>query len=226
MNIKLVKLVSFLFLFASAQTFAQSSFDVKVGIASPMSDFGSEDQDNEEAGGAATGFNIGLKYTYQLSDNGIGLFAGLDFNYNGLKKDVRDDFEEEFENIGIMNAEYKFYRFINVPFSGGLNYTYVANDQVALFANAGVTANMLKVTDFEIAFSGVDVTSEYDLSSSIGFRAGAGVLFNDQISVAIDYYGLGTHDLNGSVSADGVPSEDIEGDLTVNILTIRVGYTF
>lgn len=88
-------------LISTCSVIAQNSLDIKVGVASPLSDFGSQDINDENAGGAALGFNIGLKYTYQLSDNGLGLFAGLDFNYNGLSKDIKNDIEDLYESIGL-----------------------------------------------------------------------------------------------------------------------------
>jgi opacity protein-like surface antigen len=225
-NMKNSKLLALLMLFATSQIVAQNRLDISVGLANPLSDFGSENLNNEDAGGAALGFSAGIKYTHQLSDNGIGLFAGLDFNYNNLTKNVQNDIEESFEDAGILGADYDYYSYLNIPLSTGLNYTYAANEKVALFGNAGVSFNLLNITDFVIESGGTTVTTEFDLANSVGFRIGGGVLFSESISVAIDYYGLGSHDVNGEARTAGLPPEDLDGDIAVNMLTIRLGYSF
>lgn len=223
-KIKPFTLVLIVLLIANSEALAQNSLEIKIGIANPISDFGSEDINNENAGGAALGFNIGLKYTHQLSDNGLGLFAGLDYNYNGLSRDFKNDIEDIFESIGLLGADYDFYSYSNIPFSAGINYSYVANEKVTLFGNSGITVNLYNISDFVIEGSGVKITSEYNVSSAIGFRVGGGVLFNEKVSVAIDYYGLGEHNINGKARSDGIPSEDIDFESSVNLLTIRLGY--
>ena len=42
----------------------------------------------------------------------------------------------------------------------------------------------------------------------------------------IDYLALGRHDLNGKMSASGVPSEDIDSEQKIDMLTITVGLRF
>jgi hypothetical protein len=225
-KIKIFKLLMLAFLISTSSALAQNSFDIKVGIAKPLSDLGSQDINYEKAGGAALGLNIALKYTYQLSDNGLGLFAGLDFNYNGLSKDIKNDIEDMFESIGLLGADYTYFNYYNIPLSAGLNYTYLANEKVALIGNGGITINTLKISDFIVEGSGIKVKSEYDMTSAIGFRIGGGVLLSKKIVFAIDYYGLGAHNITGKARSDGIPSEDIESDLSVSFMTIRLGYNF
>ena len=73
---------------------------------------------------------------------------------------------------------------------------------------------------------GFKVTSEYDLANSMGFKRGGGILINKKMSIAIDYLGLGNHNINGEARADGVPSEPIDGEQKVDLLTITVGFNF
>lgn len=220
------KFFIFLLLFATSETFAQNSFGIHIGVANPLSDFASEDFDNEMAAGAAIGINIGLKYTSQLSENGIGLFVGLDFVHNGLTKDVKNDIEEVFESIGLLGADYTYFKFYNIPISAGLNYTYEANEKVDLFGNAGLAINFLKISDFVVEGGGLKITSKYDLATAIGFKVGGGIVINKNVSIAIDYLGLGRHDINAQARADGIPPENDDFEIKVDLLTMTLGYNF
>ena len=51
------------------------------------------------------------------------------------------------------------------------------------------------------------------MTSAIGFRIGGGVLLSKKIVFALDYYGLGAHNITGKARSDGIPSEDIDSDL-------------
>ncbi len=85
------------------KTYSQGNVSIHFGPSFPVSDFASDDIDDEDASGAGVGLNVGLQYIYPLSENGLGLFGGIDLNYNGLKSDVKDDVEELFESMGINN---------------------------------------------------------------------------------------------------------------------------
>ena len=126
----------------------------------------------------------------------------------------------------LLNADYTFFKYYSIPISAGLNYTYEANEKVDLFANAGVTFNLFKMSDFVIEADGFIITTEVDLASSIGFKIGGGILINKKISVGIDYLGLGNHSINGEAKSDGVPSEPIDGEQKVDLLTMTIGYNF
>lgn len=224
---KSLKIITFI-LFAAVsitEMYSQSNVSIHFGPSFPVSDFASDDIDDVDAGGAGVGVNVGLKYVYPLSSNGLGLFAGIDFNYNGLKKDVRDDVEEQFEAMGISDVSYKFYKYINIPVTAGLDYSYQADDKIGVFANAGLALNFLKLTDMEIELNGQTVTTKMDLASSIGFKIGGGILINDKTSISIDYFGLGEHDLEGEVSS-GSNTDDIDTQGKIDLLTLTIGFKF
>lgn len=223
-NLKIFALV-LLSCFLITKTYSQGNVSIHFGPSFPVSAFASDDIDDEDAGGAAVGFNVGLQYIYPLSESGLGLFGGIDFSYNGLKKDVKDHVEEMYESIGIFNAEYKFYKYINIPVTAGLNYTYLADEKIGVFANAGLALNFLKITDMEIEVNGQTVTTEMDLANSIGFKIGGGILINQKTSISIDYYGLGKHDIEGKVKLNGF-SEDVEGEGTIDLITLTLGFKF
>lgn len=223
---KNLKIIGFVLLscFLITKTYSQGNVSIHFGPSFPVLDFASN-EDSEYGGGAAVGLNIGLQYIYPLSESGLGLFGGIDFNYNGLKKDIKDDVKELYESLGIYSTDYKFFKYINVPITAGLNYTYQADDKIGIFANAGLALNFLKITDMEIVVDGQTVTAEVDLANNIGFKIGGGILINQKISISIDYLGLGKHDIEGRAKTSG-SSEDIDGEGKIDLLTLTLGYKF
>lgn len=223
---KNLKIIGFVLLscFLITKTYCQGNVSIHFGPSFPVLDFASN-EDSEYGGGAAVGLNIGLQYIYPLSESGLGLFGGIDFNYNGLKKDIKDDVKELYESLGIYSNDYKFFKYINVPITAGLNYNYQADDKIGVFANAGLALNFLKITDMEIVVDGQTVTAEVDLANNIGFKIGGGILINQKISISIDYLGLGKHDIEGRAKTSGF-SEDIDGEGKIDLLTLTLGYKF
>ena len=205
-------------IFVTTKTYSQGDLSIHLGPAIPVADFGSDDE--EDAGGAAVGFNAGLQYIHPISESGLGLFGGIDINYNALQKDIKDDLEEEFNGY---DADIKFSKYINIPITAGVNYTYQSSTDFGLFVNAGLALNFLKITNTEVEVYGQTATSEMDVASNLGFKIGGGILINENTSISIDYLGLGEYDLKGEVKANGY-SEDIEGELKVDLLTLTVGF--
>jgi len=209
----------------TVKTYSQGNFSIHLGPSFPVSDFASDDLDDEGAGGAAVGLNVGLQYIYPLSESGLGIFGGIDVSYNGLKKDVKDDIEEAFESIGINDPEFKFYNYINIPITAGLNYTYQADEKIGVFANAGMAFNLLKITDMVIESDVPTLTSEIDLAYGIGFKVGGGLLINQKYFISVDYLFLGKYDIEGEVKIDG-SYEEFDGEQKVDLLTLTLGYKF
>jgi hypothetical protein len=73
---------------------------------------------------------------------------------------------------------------------------------------------------------GERIEAKYDPSYGIGFRLGGGIIFNDKVSIAIDYYALGKHDINVDVSYPDGTSENYDGEYKVDILTLKLGLHF
>lgn len=218
-NFKFIAFMLFMFL-ASTKTYSQGNTSIHFGAALPVSDFASGNADNEKAGGAAVGLNLGIQYVYPLSKSGFGLFGGIDINYNGLQQSVKDDLEK---SIGLSNANIKYYKYINVPVTAGFNYTFQADKKIGVFANAGLALNFLKITNLEVEVSGQTVKQEMDVANSIGFKIGGGILINKKTSISVNYLGLGEHDVKGKVTAPGY-SEDVTGKGKVDLLTLTVGF--
>jgi hypothetical protein len=154
----------------------------------------------------------------------LGLFGGIDFNYNGLKKDFKDDVEDLVESL-YGNVDIKFSKYINIPVTAGLHYAYQADDKIGVFANAGLAINFLKMTNMELKADGQKSTQKMDLAYGIGFKIGGGILINKKTSISVDYFGLGKHNMDGKVESGG-SSQDIDGELKIDLLTLTLGFRF
>ena len=212
-----------------AQTQKDKRFSVHLGPSIPVSDFGSDNPGDEDSGGAAVGLNVGFQYIYPLSETGLGILGGIDFTYNGLQKDIKDEIEV-ISNLFLANdVDIKYFKYINVPITAGLNYTYQVADKMAVFANARLALNFLKITDFKIEYDGYEQILKYDLANNLGFKIGGGFLINQKISVSIDYFGLGEHDINVTgtyTTSDDAGKMEDKIPLSVDILTLTLGYRF
>ena len=217
--------------FAQTEKQKDKRFSVHLGSSIPISDFGSDNLDNAASGFAAPGLNVGLEYIYPLSETGLDILLGIDFGYNGFKKEAKDKLKGVLvSNIlpeNINDVDIKYYKYINVPITAGLSYTFKVDDEMAVFANARLALNFLKITDFEVEYAGAKEISKHDLANNLGFKIGGGFLINQKISVSIDYLGLGEHDINVTTkhTAD-TSSEKEKFKVPVDLLTIALGYRF
>ena len=131
---------------------------------------------------AIVGINFGVRYSYQITEHGLGLYSSLDFNHNGLNKEYKNLAKEIHSNIGHDLRE--LHSYFNIPVSLGINYKFLANDKISILCNSGVTLNFHKTSDYVSEY----YTLEADWASSFGFKIGCGVLFKNRVSVQIDYY--------------------------------------
>ena len=221
--------------FAQTEKQKDKQFSVHLGSSIPISDFGSNDIDSGGTA-AAVGLNVGLEYIYPLSETGLGILLRIDFSYNGLQKNIKDQIKdganEDASTLFQTNdIDIKYYKYINVPITAGLNYTFQVNDKMAVFANVKLALNFFKITNFEVEYDGVKVMSKYDLANNLGFKIGGGFLINQKISVSIDYLGLGEHDINSTFTyIDTNVGLNINRSdkfkVPVDLLTIALGYRF
>lgn len=222
-KLALFSMVSIFMLFMTSGSLAQGGFNFHFGPSIPLSDFSNDDLDDEDAGGAGIGFTAGFEYLHSLNESGLGMFIGFDGSYNPLTKSIRDDIEKLYKDMGLSNAEITFWRYINLPLSAGLSYTIQSSGNATAFFRGGLVANFLKTTNFEVKVDGEEIITEFDWGSSIGFKIGGGVLINEKMTIALDYYGLGEHDISGTMKFDGA-SEEFDVKQKVCMLTLTLGF--
>lgn len=206
----------------SIPSFAQQGyFTGHVGAAFPMGDFGEEDMNDDDAGNAGPGLNIGGKYIYPLNENGLSLFGSLDLMYNGLKSDYKDDLEDLFDS----DAEIQFFKYINVPVMGGINYSMKANEQISLFGEVGFGVNITKLTKFIIEEDNEEEEYSFDPSTKLAYKLGGGLLLDGGYSVAIHYLALGDHRIKGEYDYDG-DKESFKWKREISMVTLTIGKRF
>lgn len=214
------------FVFISLNAFSQQNFQIHIGAGLPLSDFSNDDfSDSEYAGGATTGINLGFNYTYPIS-NGLGLFTGVDININGLNDDSQEDLENLVTANGIIEADVKQSRYINVPLSAGLKYELDLSGSMSLYMNGGVTINFFKTTDFKVTYPNNEVVVSYDIDNSVGFKIGAGINVTENVSLGLDYFALGKFNTDGELEIPGIGSINQDIKTKVDLLTISLGYRF
>jgi len=204
--------------FTTSPVLAQGVFSIHGGLSLPASDFADDDWLNdEEAGGAGIGFGAGLQYNYPISDAGLDIYGGLDVIINGLSGDVVDDIEDGGADVE-SNSLY-----INIPISAGLQYTIPSNGSANFFIKAGVVGSVMRQTDLELEDNaGNNAAIEYSPNTTIGISAGAGVILNENVTIAVTYFSMGEKDID--VEFDNGQESDFE--MPVTLATLTVGYRF
>jgi hypothetical protein len=167
------------------------------------------------------GINTGIRYSYIFSSIGIGAFAGIDFMYNGIS----EEFIEEVEKFDAPYTEDNpvIHENYNIPFSTGICYDFMLNDNLLLSSKAGITANSFIISDSEYWSS----KSSTDPSFSVGAIIGVGLIIKDRVSISVDYLGLGKHTVEGETTWGLIPStEEFSMNLNIHMLTLTAGISF
>ena len=231
-NLKLCAFAFMVILFTTIVSYAQEgTFSYHFGAAIPAGNFADDDIDDfmDGSGGAGLGLNFGLQYVYPLSENGLGLFAGVDINYNPLSKDVRDDFDDEYE-YEEDDIDVKYPKYLNIPVTAGLHYTLNVNEKVSLYGKGGLAASFFKMTKWKESGSDYEDIEKYDLSTGFGYTIGGGIILNDKIEIGLTYLGLGEHEFDGEYEYEDDFNSD-EGDIDdlktdVALTTLTIGFKF
>lgn len=201
----------------------QGYFLVRGGLSFPMDEFA-----EEEKGAAATGINIGIQYTHNLNNAGLGLFASIDINYNGIQDDVQDDFEDDLSKeleaeVGRhVDIDITYPKFLNTSISAGLNYKSSNNNGIDLIGNIGLVANIIRTSDWIVEAENVTLTTEFETANNFGYKIGGGIIINKKIPIEINYFSLGEYTIKGEMDN----SSNMKIKQEISILTLSVGLIF
>ncbi len=213
--------------FINTIVLSQNGFSVHMGVNSPVSDFGDRDYfEEEEALGAATGFVFGLNYSKPVSNFGLGIYLQSFFSVNGLQTHLKEEVEESFSDIDglIPDFDITFNKYINVPTTIGVSQAFAVNNKIVLQARAGVTYNILKITDNVLEGGRYKLIVSHDAASSIGFNTGIGLLLGKGFSVNVNYFSLGSHKVGGT-ARDRYGSETFQdAPVKIDMISTTLGF--
>lgn len=240
-NVKKLMTLAAVILGFAASASAQNGFTLRAGGNFPVGAFNNGENaaelalSNPEAtlGGAAIGFNAGVKYQFGVVGNLSG-FATADFFYNGLKGDIKDAWKGDNENITLPS-------YMNMPVMLGLNYTILDIIGTTLWAEAGAGANFRSIS--KSAAEGAvgtlisgNTETVYNLATTFAWQAGIGVSIDNTVTLGLHYYGFGGANVKGESTASGnlggliggetKPLAFTNGKLNPSMVVVRLGYTF
>ncbi len=244
-NVKKVLALVAIIMGCAMSTVAQNGLTVRLGGNFPVGEFGEGDKlaslaiDNAKAalGGAAIGYNLGLKYQVKVIA-GLNAFASADFFYNGLKEDIKENLTEV---LKVDDGNITLPSYMNAPVMLGLNYAFLNKSKINPWVEAGAGVNFRsitkKVTEGAVGtLVAANGESLYDLATTFAWQAGLGVSFNNTITLGLHYYGFGSAPVEGETTTDGslgglinVESKPVsfaKGKLNPSVLVARVGITF
>lgn len=233
------------------QVNAQTHFSLHLGGAFPSGDYGAYNKVEKlsiidpkgKDGSASMGINLGMKAKFDIASvNGLGVIATGDIFFNGINSDFSDDYAKYFEDNGLGTAddwEITTPKYLNVPIMVGANYTYNVNSNIGLFGEAAVGVNFRKITNLSATYTDpsndeVVIKNTFDISTSFAFQIGAGLIFNENVSLGIHYYSLGSSKVKGKQTIEypsswGMTDENDKikvGKLTTGMLALRLGFHF
>lgn len=207
-------------------------------------------------GFANLGFNIGFDMSLQSSKiKGLSYLISLDFMYNNCNSDIDTYFEKYPHGSALyyQGVTSKIPQYMNFPLLLGVKYQYDFGSAIGIFCEAALGPNFRKMTTLEqtdetyytrywkigsvlVPFNKMDRVNDYDLAVTFGFKVGAGImLWNDRISLGVDYYSLGSSKIKGKskIKLDGKDytteiGGHFEGNNSISSseLVFRVGYHF
>lgn len=169
--------------------------------------------------------NAGLQFTYQFTQPAIGLFLGFDFVTCTYKKSVQSGIKDMFQDSGLPDADYRFPRYNNLPLSAGISIYSPLHGKVSIHTDCGIVLNSLSISDFIVSAYGQSIEVSTDWTHAIGYRFGMGLIFNDEVTLAADYFGLGSHDISVKTKTP-VSTENSEGRQRIEMINITMGLSF
>ena len=240
------------------QTMAQTRGSMFLGASFPLKDFAEFDGFNDFAltklgqtdAGAGIGFNVGLKWYFNVGVEGLGVMLSFDGFYNGPNSNLKDAYRNGegtssiFQNLNCDESSYTFTpKYINVPAMLGINYRYYLNPNFGIYVEAGAGGNLGLITDMETTFDShvsaihgkYKVTTSYDKAFSFAYQAGAGIEVAKNLVVGCSFYHLGARQVEGSrttkmVDGNATPINKTEyleyGEVTPIMVLGRIGFCF
>lgn len=157
--------------------------------------------------GVSAGFDVGVKYQYNLPVHGLGVIGTFDLMFNGLTKDGK----AVYNNIN-NTGKYDSYKrttpkTLNFPIMAGVNYYYDFGN-ISVWGETALGLNICKETNykFEGTYDWEAVTNKYYYTyrtvtrstiikskayANCAFQFGLGAMFGQRMSVGVHFYVFG-----------------------------------
>lgn len=238
-----------------AQSMAQTRGAMFLSVSFPTKDYADFDGFDDFAltspdgddGGAGLGFNLGLKWYFNVGVEGLGVMLSMDGFFNGPNSDLKTAYRNKEGYIGGQfvgtGLEYNSTpKYINAPLMLGLNYIYHFNPNFGIYAEAGAGANGRFITSMETvrkvvlgAETQITTSQRYDNAFTFAYQAGVGIEVARNLVLGFSFYDLGKADVKGEETiTTKVLNENATTDQHYNTLGNvhqvmmlgRIGFTF
>lgn len=207
----------------SIDDFAQGNILIRGAVCLPSSDFADDNIFDNNSGLAGFGIGLGFQYFYPLKQNGLNAFVSADFNFNGLKNGAKGDFDKFFGS----KADVNYFEYLSIPLLVGLDLSIPITEQVSIFGNLGIGPNFLQRTKMVVEEDNSELNYNWDLSTSIGYKLGGGLLLMEKYRLGVNYLGSGRHTLKGEIEFDNGDTDNLDlQKFGVSIFEISLGVIF
>ena len=174
-----------------------STSQFHAGIVFPQGNFGDGNEKTSvfidgKSGCAAVGFNLGYKHYTPIQSDYFSFVFGIDIFYNGITRDLKDYIEDDGD------ADLTFPSYINVPAIAGLNTGLSLNENLKLYAEAGLGINYSKITNMtsefdDTGFVSISSKATFDSSFNFAYALEGGIVIQDKYTIGLRYNDLGSN---------------------------------
>lgn len=235
-----------LMLFVGGQMMGQTHGTMYLGASFPMGDyekvnglnstaiFGDE---NQTFGGAALGFNAGLKWDFGVGVPGLAVILSVDGLYNGPSADMKECYKEVENVLDVVNnkIDQSTPKYINVPAMLGLRYTFYLTPQFGIYAEGGAGGNARFITDYSVKYTDfLNVThintESFNTAFTFAYQAGLGIEVSKNLVIGCSFYNLGgavvKGEGNSKAGSAGNNYDFNRGTLNPSMILARIGFRF
>jgi hypothetical protein len=215
---------------SQSKLFSQGNLSVHLGAALPIFDFSKltldEAENDELAGGAGVGLDLGLKFQYPITKDGISIFAEADIIRNGLKSDFKTDMKNSINRSYGNGCKINYIAYYNMPIILGANLKFLSKKDFDFSGELGLGINFFKISSLKVESGEIKYKEKYDITGKLAIKAGFGISFKKKYSFGINYMILGKHPIKGQQIMLGTGLDFENGTQDVSLLTFTLGYSF
>ena len=244
-------IVAVLLLFVGGQMMGQTHGTMLLGASFPMSDYAKVNGINSTAlfgdvnqvcGGAAVGFNVGLKWDFSVGVQGLAVILSMDGFFNGPNSDMDECYDDKRNELDVLynDIDLTTPRYINASGMLGLRYIYYFNPQFGMYIEAGAGGCGRYITDYCERYNFTDIltedtkrhknTMEFSSAYTFAYQAGAGIEVSKKLVLACSFYDLGAAPVKGEyiekINWESTTTNFKHGNLHPMMVLARIGFRF